>query len=81
VGNPLASLGGLQAPILLKSYDSRDELVEKVNRYSTLAEQLGFLDGWDGLMLAAIGGPYDILKYAKLRDLEKGRATGSRSGQ
>ncbi|MBI5543054.1 MAG: glycosyltransferase family 2 protein [Deltaproteobacteria bacterium] len=31
---------------------------------------LGFLDGWDGLLHAAISGLYDLLKYAKLRDLQ-----------
>jgi hypothetical protein len=29
---------------------------------------LGLLDGWDGLVLAAVGGLYDWLKDAKLRD-------------
>jgi glycosyltransferase involved in cell wall biosynthesis len=35
--------------------------------------QLGFLDGWAGLVFAAMGGLYDFLKEAKLADLERER--------
>ncbi len=36
--------------------------------------QLGFLDGYAGLVFAAMSGLYDFLKHAKLGDIERERA-------
>ena len=33
--------------------------------------QLGFLDGWQGFLVAALGSYYQLLKYAKLLEMEK----------
>jgi len=96
------TLARVDAPIVHHTYRSLDELVEKLNRYSTLGALerfkkgrrfsilsllrapwgffkryvlwLGVLDGWDGLVQAALGATYDFLKYAKLRDLEQQQA-------
>jgi glycosyltransferase involved in cell wall biosynthesis len=93
------AIATLDAPILHHTSATLEELLEKANRYSSLAAAerfsqgrrfrvldalrlpwgffkryflwLGLLDGWDGLMLAAVGGLYDYLKCAKLRDLER----------
>lgn len=101
VGGRLAKV---DAPIEHHTYRSLEELLEKVNRYSTLAARerfargkrfsylslwrwpwgffkryvlwLGFLDGYDGLVHAAVSGLYDLLKYAKLRDLEASSPPG-----
>ena len=41
----------------------------------------GFLDGWRGFVVSAIGSFYVFLKYAKLRDLaRRGRAEGGDGG-
>jgi len=36
--------------------------------------RLGFADGWRGLVVSAMGAFYVFLKYAKLRELQRGRA-------
>ena len=33
--------------------------------------QAGFLDGYAGFLLASLGGLYDLLKVAKLRELQQ----------
>jgi len=33
--------------------------------------RLGFLDGYDGFLLAALYGTYTLVKYAKLQELKK----------
>jgi hypothetical protein len=37
----------------------------------------GFLDGWRGLVVSAMGGVYVFLKYAKLRALWRDGAAGA----
>jgi len=32
--------------------------------------RLGFLDGYDGFLLAALYGTYTLVKYAKLQELK-----------
>jgi len=94
-------IGSLTSPIFHETHRNIEEMLEKLNRYTTEAAQhrlskgkienlpiallnsfwvffrayvlkLGFLDGKEGLMLAALSAEYVYYRYLKMRLLQNG---------